>query len=100
MSFFDPKIPSGREYFTNDFARQMAAGLTISSAVCVVTWLGGTADLNASAMVSGAAVINGTKVSQLLIGGIDGARYQVEFDATLSDGQVIPEIHNLWVRAS
>ena len=100
MSFFDPKVPTGQEYFTIDFSRQVPAGATIVSAVCVPTRIKGSADATPANMLSGGCIINGTKVSQKLINGVDGTLYLLTYLATLSDGQVVPEIMYLWVRAA
>lgn len=85
---FDPKDPAAREFFSFEFRWQLASGETISSAVWTVTVLSGT-DANPSAMLSGAAVIAGSRVSHLIIGGVVGVKYCIECKATTSAGQEI-----------
>jgi hypothetical protein len=71
---------------TTDFKGYLRVGLvngsgvtfteTIASAATTITVYSGT-DANPSAMVSGAATISGTKVTQTLIGGVSGTVYTI-----------------------
>lgn len=99
MSFSPAKKPSERESFAFNFAQLLPAGVTIASAVWTVTVVQGT-DSNPSAMVSGSPLIQGSKVSQLIIGGVDGVEYCLSCQATFSDGQKPILCDTLWVRAA
>lgn len=99
MKPFSPKTPSAEELFGFNFILQLPAGVTIASAQWIVTVLKGV-DANPSAMLSGNPIINGTKVSQKIIGGLDGVQYCLTCIATTSDGEKIPLFASLWVRAS
>jgi len=96
---FSPKTPSAEEFFGFNFVRQLDAGETIQSAVWSITVKQGT-DPNPSAMLSGTAIINGTKVSQKVIGGLDGVQYCLTCLATTSGPEKIPLFDTLWVRSS
>jgi hypothetical protein len=85
---FDPKDPAAKEFFSFDYRWQLADGETISSAVWTVSVLSGT-DPSPASMLSGAAVIFGSRVSHLIIGGVEGVKYCVECKATTSAGQEI-----------
>ena len=99
MKGFSPKTPSAEELFGLNFIRQLDAGETILSAEWSVTVLQGV-DANPAAMLSGPAIISGTKVSQKLIGGVDGVQYCLTCLATTSGGEKIPLFYTLWVRTS
>jgi hypothetical protein len=88
MEQFTPKKPAEREYFAVRFTRLLPAGVTIVSAQWFCTVLQGD-DPAAAAMVSGGAIVAGDKVSQLIIDGVDGVQYDLECEATLSDGQKV-----------
>jgi len=94
---FSPKTPSAEELFGLDFVLQVAPGVTISSAVWTITVKQGT-DPSPSAMLSGAAIIQGTKVSQKIIGGLDAVQYCLACLATTSDGEKIQLFDTFWVR--
>lgn len=74
-----PKTPTEGLYLAMDFSREgwLLPGETIASIV-TGSWAcrvySGT-DLNPQAMISGAATIDGTKVRQLVIGGLEGVVY-------------------------
>lgn len=96
---FTPKHPSEEEVFALRFTRLLPAGVTITAAPWTSTVVQG-ADPAAAAMISGAAIIAGDKVSQLVIGGVDGVQYELACVATLSDGQKPRLCATLWVRAA
>jgi hypothetical protein len=96
---FSPKTPAGEEFFTLNFVRELAPNETILSAEWTVAVMQGV-DANPSAMLSGSPVIVGTKVSQKLIGGVDGVQYCLTCVATTTGPQKIPLFDTLWVRAS
>jgi hypothetical protein len=83
---FDPKAPAAKEFFAHDFRWQLATGETISSAVWTVTVLSGV-DASPASMLSGVAIIAGSRVSQLIIGGVAGVKYCLACKATTSAGQ-------------
>jgi hypothetical protein len=71
---FTPKRAIEQEVFTVNFVNKLLPGETIQSAVWSVTVAAGT-DANPSAMIQGAAAINGSAVSQIITGGVPGVRY-------------------------
>lgn len=74
-----------------DFTSSLAAGETISSASTAATVYTGT-DASPSAVVSGAATISGTKVTQKLTAGTVGVVYELVCTATTSLSQVLPRV--------
>lgn len=102
---FSPKHPDSREFFAFRYAKELAnfPGVTIVSAVWTALQIdadGDEVDPDPSAMISGGAGVNGDKVSQLIIGGVDGVKYCLQCIATLSDDQEIPKAADVWVRKS
>lgn len=89
---FSPKRAAEREVFTVDFSPLLAPGETILSAAWTIASIDG-ADAKASAMLEGAASIDGSLVSQLITSGVPGIRYAPTCAAQTSDGQtiVLPE---------
>ncbi len=75
-------VPAGR--WGVDFAADCITGETISSAVITVSTVAG----DASPLVAGSAVIDGTKVSCRFSGGSDGNEYTVQILATSSAAAV------------
>lgn len=71
-----------------DFISKLGAGETIVSAVCTCTVYTGN-DPSPSAVISGASLISGTIVSQLVTGGVLGTIYEILAKATTSLGQTI-----------
>lgn len=71
-----------------DFSSQLNVGETITSASVTASVYSGT-DNNPSAVVSGAASINGNVVSQLFTAGVLGVIYEVLFKIVTSLGQTI-----------
>jgi hypothetical protein len=92
---FSPKDPAEIINLTFDFSNLLSG---ISAAVCEIEVTRGT-DASASAMLSGVATVNGTKVMQKVINGLAGCEYNVRCKATASDGQLfvladaLPVIH-------
>lgn len=85
---FPSKRAAAYEKYTVDFASRLPIGATISSASVAATVYSGT-DAAASNIVSGSASISGTRVTQLIIGGVSGVIYELTFTANTSDGQVL-----------
>ena len=95
---FDPKVVAASEWFTLDFTRQLAVGETlVTPGTTTVTVVQGV-DATPGNMISGSAVVNGSKVSQLLIGGIAGVWYRFTFSSTTSNSQTLAETCDLVVR--
>lgn len=74
------------QYF--NFASYIEVGETISSAVTTATVYRG-ADLTPSGIISGAASISGTVVTQKFVAGVAGTIYVITCTATLSNGEII-----------
>ncbi len=70
-----------REEF--DFLSLLSVGETLSSATCTVTVYSGV-DASPSSLLSGIAVISGTKVRQLVQGGEVGVTYALVCEALTS----------------
>lgn len=94
---FDPKTPTERESFAFDFEGLVATGETLDNASVTVHVIRGE-DPAASSMVGGAPVINGTKVSILLINGVNGVIYCVKCQVNTSAGQRLELTSDLLVR--
>ena len=75
-------VPAGR--WGVDFANDCDVGETIASATVTVTAPTG----DATPLVAGAAVLNGTKVSATFTGGASGNTYSVQMLATGTSGAV------------
>jgi hypothetical protein len=92
---FTPKRIAEREVFTVDYAALLGTGETITTAVWSITAQRGI-DASASAMIQGSATISGTKVSQVISGGLADVFYAPMCIATTSTGQalVLPEYGN------
>ena len=86
-----PKLPGETVPRMVDFISKLPLGVTISAAVVTASVFSGN-DLNPSAIVSGAASINGTQVTQKITAGVAGATYQLIYQATGSDGNT----YQLW----
>jgi len=71
-----------------DFASLLASGETISSAQTFCTVYSGV-DANPQIVVSGAAAISGTQVTQALTGGVAGTCYWVRCEAVTSASQTL-----------
>jgi hypothetical protein len=71
-----------------DFISQLGVGETISTATCTCSVYTGV-DPSPLSMISGAATVSGTVVSQLVIGGVLGVIYEFLTTVTTSLGQKI-----------
>ena len=83
-----PKDPDSVEFFKFDYTHdnRFETGETIISATIEVTVLRGK-DANADDLLSGAVIISGLTVSQLVTGGLSGVTYDIKCLATTSSGQ-------------
>jgi len=80
-----PKAVSETRKLVADFVGLLASGVTISStAVSQAVYSGAT-----STVTLGSASISGSTVYTTVAGGTAGVLYQVTFQATLSDGQIL-----------
>lgn len=75
-AIFDAKIQGTSAKVTFDFASQLAAGETISSASVTAAVHSGT-DATPSTLISGSASISGSKVTQTIANGVVGVTYKL-----------------------
>jgi len=87
---FSAKDPDEEIYYGIDFAPLLDIGETVSSATTSIRVISGT-DAAPSGMLSGAPIIAGSIVNQLIVGGIAGSNYKVGISITTSIGQVFTE---------
>lgn len=80
-----PKGVSESRKLVADFVGLLASGVTISSETVSQAVYSGAS----STVTLGAAAISGSQVTALVSGGTAGVLYQLTFQATLSDGQVL-----------
>lgn len=81
-----PKRVTETRKLVADFVGLLASGVTISSAsVSQAVYSGAT-----STLTLGSASTSGSQVTALVSGGTAGVLYQLTFQATLSDGQILP----------
>lgn len=85
---YTPKQVGETEIFSVDYRSQLAVGETIISASWGVTAVSGSDPL-AFEMIVGSAAILGSKVSQMITGGVIGVTYQPKCAALTSMGQII-----------
>ena len=71
-----------------DFSNDMAAAETISTKVVTATVHSGT-DASPGNIVSGSAASAGQVVTQLIVDGVDGVTYMLEFEITTSQSQTL-----------
>ena len=71
-----------------DFANDLAAAETISTQTVTATVHSGT-DASPGNIVSGSAATVGSVVTQLIVDGVDGVEYLLEFEITTSQGQTL-----------
>jgi hypothetical protein len=92
---FTPKRVGETEIFIVDFVDVLADGETILTALWSVNVLTGI-DQSPNNMVYGAPVIAGTKVGQMLTGGVSGVRYAPICTISTSEGQtlILPDVNN------
>lgn len=93
---FDPKRTTEDVKLSVDFKKWLASGEAIQSASVTATVHKGT-DGSPGAIVSGAAVISGSKVTQKIIDGVDGVTYCLTFQATTDQGQVLEALAHITV---
>lgn len=84
-AYFSQKRPSSTETFGLDLVNLLGDLEVITNVTCAITLKSGTTDINMGTMASGAALWLGTKVWQLIGGGIDGNYYFVTFTVTTSN---------------
>jgi hypothetical protein len=89
---FDPKRSMEKEIFTVDFAPLLPDGVTILSAAWSISVVEGV-DPAAPAMLIGSASISGSKVNQMIGGGVGDVLYAPVCTAQTSDDRtlVLPE---------
>jgi len=80
---FNPKLAASVEPVVFDFISKLASGETISTATVTASVYTGV-DAAPASLVSGAAAISGTQVSQTLTGGVAGVIYQLNCSITTS----------------
>jgi hypothetical protein len=83
-----PKDPAEKVPILFDYTLQLADGETLATASVTVTTELGT-DATPAAMLSGTAIINGAKVTQWLIGGVNGVLYHLRCSVTTSAGATL-----------
>jgi hypothetical protein len=91
---WQPKQAAATQSYPFNFISDLAVGETITGAtVTALVWSGN--DPTPSNLISGAATISGTVVSQKLTGGVAGNIYAVTCTATTSAGQTL--IHSAYL---
>lgn len=98
-SIFNAKISSTNFYAIFDFAQNLAVAETISSASVTATVYSGT-DASPSAIISGAATISGTKVTQTITAGTIGVTYILTCVIVTSASQSFVQNGYLTVKAT
>ena len=83
---FSPKRVDEDWVIGFNFVGRLASGETISTATCTATVFAGT-DASPSSIISGSTTTTGTKVTQLIVDGVDGVTYQVQCAITTSSSQ-------------
>ena len=71
-----------------DFANDMASAETISTKTVTATVHSGT-DASPGNIVSGGAASSGQVVTQLIVDGLEGVTYMLEFEITTDQGQTL-----------
>jgi len=71
-----------------DFAADLATGETLSTPVVAASVYGGS-DPPPSGILSGSPAVSGSLVTQLVTGGLDHVTYQLVFQATTSNSQIL-----------
>lgn len=90
QDFPDAKDPSSSELFTLDLAVRLIDAETIVTATSAMFQLSGPTDADTSAMISGSTLIEDSRVSQMITGGVDGNEYIWVLTVTTSLGQTFP----------
>jgi hypothetical protein len=87
-TIYPPKKLAETVQLAPNFISALQASETIATAVCTASVFSGT-DPNPAAIISGAAAINGTIVTQLVTGGVLGCVYEFLCTVTTSLGQTL-----------
>lgn len=82
---FDPKDPSANDVYALDFAADLAAGETLSTATFTIAVVDGI-DASVAAMLSGSASVVGTEARQRVRNGVAGVVYELKATVTTSAG--------------
>jgi hypothetical protein len=93
---FSVKDPAERIYYGIDFLSVLSTGETISSATPSIRGLV-MDDAGSAAMLSGPAIIDGTTVKQMVIGGMAGNAYRLGITVVTSAGQTFIEAGDIAV---
>jgi hypothetical protein len=94
MKTYTAKQPTEIELFSVDFSDNLSSVETILSASSVMTIKSGI-DPAVGTMVLGPAVINGSKVGQMVQGGVAGNYYYLSITIVTSYAQTIIDKHIL-----
>ena len=94
---FDPMRPDEVEVFAVDFRRRLGPGVTITAPQVCAVRADDPEETPIAEMVSGAAGVDGTVVSQLIAGVAEGD-YTLHFRVTTSQGETLVEPRDLQVR--
>jgi hypothetical protein len=97
MKIFPKKDPGEKFWIEFDYADEMEASETISSASLSIEVVNGT-DASPSSVLSGAMVNQSTNMAQLIQGGLSGCIYAFKCLATTSLGRVLARAARLPVQ--
>lgn len=95
---FSPKTPTEEEKFSFDFAGLLAVGETLTGTPTVTSHVIRGTDPSPGSMISGTATISGTKVTQKIIGGVEGVIYCIKCQVDTSAAQKLELTGDLLVR--
>jgi hypothetical protein len=84
----DPKLSTEIRQYSFNFLSKLQSGETISTASCSVSVYSGN-DPTPSAIITGAASMNGPVVNQLVSAGVVGTIYEIDCEVTTSLGQTL-----------
>lgn len=85
---FESKLVDETISLTFNFGSRLSAGETISAGGCAVEVFSGV-DANPSALLSGAATLDGEDIIQQITGGLEGVVYLISCQADTSDNNVL-----------
>lgn len=85
---FSPKDPGETEVFTFDFVNWLNGDSITGTPTMTCAVKTGT-DPDAADMISGGAIIQGTKISQLIRDGLDGNEYEITCTFSTDGGQTL-----------
>lgn len=88
VQYFSSKRVGETITLTFNFSRLLGTGETINSATWSIEVVDGV-DASPSSMISGSESISGSKVSQLVTGGVHDVVYRMVCAVTTSTGQII-----------